>query len=162
MRRIDSLFVEKFSLLIHLGKYLRSPCGTAVFGTDDVSPTAKTADFPVKFPVCREFAWRRVRSSLRRQPRSLPFAVIPRAVRESPVIGEVLRSRKVWARSWPQSAARSSKLRGGLWAIPCEPRGVSFDHDHCHLSGRIVIEPMSLFGTKRTLPSRRCISAFGG
>jgi hypothetical protein len=28
----------------------------------------KTAKFPVKFPVGREFAWRRVRSALRRQP----------------------------------------------------------------------------------------------
>jgi hypothetical protein len=26
--------------------------------------------FPVKFPVCREFGWRQVRSALRRQPAS--------------------------------------------------------------------------------------------
>jgi hypothetical protein len=30
----------------------------------------KKANFPVKFPVSREFAWRRVRSALRRQPTS--------------------------------------------------------------------------------------------
>jgi hypothetical protein len=30
----------------------------------------KNAKFPVKFPVSREFAWRRVRSALRRQPGS--------------------------------------------------------------------------------------------
>ena len=29
------------------------------------------AEFPVKFPVSREFAWRPVRSALRRQPTSL-------------------------------------------------------------------------------------------
>jgi hypothetical protein len=31
----------------------------------------KIDDFPVKFPVCREFRWRPVRSALRRQPASV-------------------------------------------------------------------------------------------
>jgi hypothetical protein len=49
IRRKDSLFLHCFSLLICLGKYSKSRCGT-------------------KFPVCREFGWRQVRSALRRQP----------------------------------------------------------------------------------------------
>ena len=36
-----------------------------------VSQTPGITNFPVKFPVSREFAWRRVRSALRRQPGSL-------------------------------------------------------------------------------------------
>jgi hypothetical protein len=55
IRPEDSLFLESFSLLIRVGKYLKSDCGTAVFGTDIVSVTPKTANFPVKFPVSREF-----------------------------------------------------------------------------------------------------------
>jgi hypothetical protein len=70
IRRIVSLFVEKFSLLILLGKYLKSRCGTGIFGADIVSVTSKTADFPVKFPVRRESARRPARSVLRRQPTS--------------------------------------------------------------------------------------------
>jgi hypothetical protein len=33
----------------------------------------ETAEFPVKFPVSREFAWRLVRIPLRRQPDILVF-----------------------------------------------------------------------------------------
>jgi hypothetical protein len=72
--REDSLFVELFSLLARLGKYLQSGCGTAVFDADIVSVASKTADFPVKLPVYREFGWRPARSVLRRQPSSLAFS----------------------------------------------------------------------------------------
>jgi hypothetical protein len=34
----------------------------------DQSLTPDLAIFPVKFPVCREFVWRQVRSALRGQP----------------------------------------------------------------------------------------------
>jgi hypothetical protein len=51
-------------------EYWRSRCGTGVFGIDIASATPKSANFPVKFPVCREFVGRRVRSALRRQPGS--------------------------------------------------------------------------------------------
>jgi len=36
--REDSLFVEKFTLLIHLGKYLRSRCGEQRFLAQVLSP----------------------------------------------------------------------------------------------------------------------------
>jgi len=40
---------------------------------------------------------------------------------------------------------------GQLWAIPCKTAGCSLSiYDPCHLSGRIVIEPKSLFGSKPT------------
>ena len=40
---------------------------------DQIPYTPDLAIFPVKFPVCREIAWRRVRSLLRRQPGSPAF-----------------------------------------------------------------------------------------
>ena len=60
-----SLFFETFSLLIYLGNCSRSACSTAVscFGIGPGS--LKSAKFPVKFPVSREFVWRH---ALRRQP----------------------------------------------------------------------------------------------
>ena len=41
-----------------------------VFFTKVAHRGAENSKFPVKFPVSREFAWRRVRSALRRQPAS--------------------------------------------------------------------------------------------
>jgi hypothetical protein len=55
IRRENSLFLKLFSLLTRLGKYLKSACSTAVFGPGTVAVTSETANFPVKFPVCREF-----------------------------------------------------------------------------------------------------------
>ena len=46
-------------------------CSTAASCYGIASQSPKNAKFPVKFPVSREFAWRRVRSALRRQPGSL-------------------------------------------------------------------------------------------
>ena len=40
----------------------------SVFWPQVILRAAKIASFPVKFPVSREFAWRQVRSALRRQP----------------------------------------------------------------------------------------------
>src|SRR6267142_3356304 len=45
-------------------------CSTAASCYGIASQSPKNAKFPVKFPVSREFAWRRVRSALRRQPTS--------------------------------------------------------------------------------------------
>jgi hypothetical protein len=46
---------------------------------------------------------------------------------------------------------------------PVRTAGCSLSvYDPCHLSGRIVIEPMSLFGTFRTWRDVRPESAFGG
>src|ERR1700674_4184428 len=45
------------------------------------------AKFPVKIPVSREFAWRRVRSALRRQPGIPRFREFPSLVAERPANG---------------------------------------------------------------------------
>jgi hypothetical protein len=68
---VFSLFFEKFSLLICLGNLAKSHCSGVVSSYDISSGSLKIAEFPVKFPVSREFAWRRVRSALRRQGGSL-------------------------------------------------------------------------------------------
>jgi hypothetical protein len=62
------LIIEIFSLLICVGNCARSDCGAAVFCYEIGLGSPEIAKFPVKFPVSREFAWRRVRSALRRQP----------------------------------------------------------------------------------------------
>jgi hypothetical protein len=41
IRPEESLFLKSFSLLIRVGKYLKSACGTEVFATDIVSVTPK-------------------------------------------------------------------------------------------------------------------------
>jgi hypothetical protein len=71
MPRRNSLLIEIFSLLIWVGNFAGSGCGTTAscFGIRPMS--LKIAKFPVKFPDSREFAWRPVRSTLRRQPTSL-------------------------------------------------------------------------------------------
>src|ERR1700724_3618517 len=65
-----SLITEIFSLLICVGNCARSDCGAAVSCYEIGLGSPEIAKFPVKFPVSREFAWRRVRSALRRQPTS--------------------------------------------------------------------------------------------
>src|ERR1700694_4761145 len=76
------LLFEIFSLLICVGNCAKSRCGTAVSCYEIVSWGLEIAEFPVKFPVSREFAWRRVRSPLRRQPAS------PRVGETSPEVAE--------------------------------------------------------------------------
>ena len=66
----DSLFPKILSLLICVGNCSRSGCSTAVSRIEFGSQSPRIAKFPVKFPVSREFAWRRVRTALRRQPGS--------------------------------------------------------------------------------------------
>jgi hypothetical protein len=63
-RKKKSLLFEIFSLLIFAGNSPRSGCSTAASCCEIASQSPKN----VKFPVSREFAWRRVRSALRRQP----------------------------------------------------------------------------------------------
>jgi hypothetical protein len=65
---LNSLFLKIFSLLMRAGKRSRSGCSTAVSCYEIGPGSPKIAKFPVKFPVSREFAWRRVRSPLCRQP----------------------------------------------------------------------------------------------
>jgi hypothetical protein len=62
--------LKYFSLLIRVGNYARSGCGTAAYGFKGPSRSPEIAKFPVKFPVSREFARRQARSALRRQPAS--------------------------------------------------------------------------------------------
>ena len=64
----NSLLFGKFPLLTCLGNLLKSPCGTAVSCSVTSVCLPKFVIFPVKFPVCREFARRQVRSALRHQP----------------------------------------------------------------------------------------------
>jgi hypothetical protein len=66
----NSLFLEIVSLLICVGNCAKNRCGTVAYCHEIGRASPKIARFPVKFPVTREFAWRRVRSPLRRQPAS--------------------------------------------------------------------------------------------
>ena len=73
----NSLFFEIVSLLICVGNCARSHCGAAVSSHAIGARSLKIARFPVKFPVSREFAWRRERSALRRQPGIPRFREFP-------------------------------------------------------------------------------------
>jgi hypothetical protein len=83
----NCLLFEIFSLLICIGNCAKSRCGTAVSCSNIVFGSPGIAIFPVKFPVSREFAWRRVRSALRRQP-------------GSPSLGETVPDTRRKARQW--------------------------------------------------------------
>jgi hypothetical protein len=54
--REDSLFVEKFTLLIHLGKYLRSRCGDRGFWRRYCLRKLQNCGFPCKIP-CLQGIW---------------------------------------------------------------------------------------------------------
>ena len=71
LSRRNSLILEIFSLLICLGNCSGKCCSAAVSCSGISCRSPEIAKFPVKFPVSREFAWRRVRSALPRQPASL-------------------------------------------------------------------------------------------
>jgi hypothetical protein len=53
--RQNSLFFEISSLLMRVGNCSNGRCGTGVSSFETGCPGRKTAIFPVKFPVCREF-----------------------------------------------------------------------------------------------------------
>src|SRR3954463_9919187 len=55
-----SLFFKIFSLLICVGNYAKTACSAAVSCSEIVFGSLLIAIFPVKFPISREFAWRRV------------------------------------------------------------------------------------------------------
>src|SRR5258707_991613 len=80
--RNNSLILKIFSLLICVGNCARSRCRRAVSCYGIPPQTPKIAIFPVKFPVSREFAWRPVRSALRRQPGSPTFRYGPHEMRQ--------------------------------------------------------------------------------
>jgi hypothetical protein len=92
---LNSLFFKTLSLLIRVGNYSRSGCGMAVSCYEIGPGSPQIAKFPVKFPVSREFAWRLVRSALRRQPGSL-------------ATGDVALSKVRNARQWRAFADRLS------------------------------------------------------
>jgi hypothetical protein len=50
----NSLFLVIFSLLICVGNFPRSGCGTGVFRSEMASESVEIAKFPVNFPVSRE------------------------------------------------------------------------------------------------------------
>src|SRR4051795_12421935 len=72
----NSLIFEMFSLLTRVGNSAKSPCSTGGLPRPNRFWGLKIAKFPVKFPVSREFAWRQVRSALRRQGGSLVRTLI--------------------------------------------------------------------------------------
>jgi hypothetical protein len=86
----NSLFPEIFSLLICVGNCAKSDCGAAVSCYEIGLGSPEIAKFPVKFPVSREFAWRRLRSALRRQPGRPAGRVFAQIYRETPAIGGLL------------------------------------------------------------------------
>jgi hypothetical protein len=57
-----------FSLLVCVGNFAKSRCSAAISLSGFGVLRLKIAKFPVKFPVSKELARRRVRSALRRQP----------------------------------------------------------------------------------------------
>jgi hypothetical protein len=77
-----SLFFEIFSLLICVGNCEKSDCGAAVSCYGIGPGSLEIAIFPVKFPVSREFAWRRVRLALRRPPPIPTFGQASQGTRE--------------------------------------------------------------------------------
>jgi hypothetical protein len=91
----NSLFFEIFSLLICVGNCAKSDCSAAVSCYEIGLGSLEIAKFPVKFPVSREFAWRRVRSALRRQPGIPRFKEFPSLVAERPANGWLFQLLKV-------------------------------------------------------------------
>jgi CheY-like chemotaxis protein len=69
-QQIDALFTDIYLKTAVLGGYEVAHQAIKLRLNLRVLYTTKNAKFPVKFPVSREFAWRRVRSTLRRQPAS--------------------------------------------------------------------------------------------
>jgi hypothetical protein len=82
---LNSLFFKTLSLLIRVGNYSRSGCGMAVSCYEIGPGSPQIAKFPVKFPVSREFAWRLVRSALRRQPGIPRFREFPSLDEKGPL-----------------------------------------------------------------------------
>src|SRR5712664_3113412 len=71
-------------------------------------------------------------------------------------------SPRAWAWAY-LSAARSSKPTADGCGRSRANRRVHFSvYDPCHLSGRVVIESMSLFGTLETCQMHRAMSEFEG
>jgi hypothetical protein len=64
--RPESLFSRIFSLIDFVGNFARNRCSTGISCLPAACLGAVLREFPEKFPVCREFGWRQVRSVLRR------------------------------------------------------------------------------------------------
>jgi hypothetical protein len=67
-KKVEMRFAHVKRLLICVGNCAKSDCGAAVSCYEIGLGSPEIAKFPVKFPDSREFAWRRVRSALGRQP----------------------------------------------------------------------------------------------
>jgi hypothetical protein len=68
LRSRHTLFAKQNSLLVRAGNWAKRLRITAFSSSWSGLRAGKIVNYPVKFPVCREFAWRWVRSRLRRQP----------------------------------------------------------------------------------------------
>ena len=101
----NSLFSKIFSLIICVGNCSRSGCSAAVSWHVIVSLSPRIAKFPVKFPDTREFARRRVRSALRRQP-------------GSPAPGDFALRNARNARQWRAFANWQPVSRLRIWPLP--------------------------------------------
>jgi hypothetical protein len=71
---------------------LEKHCGTATSCAETVLKCPKSGEYPVKFPVSREFARRQMRSALRRQPSTLAPLGLSRRRSERPANGGLSRS----------------------------------------------------------------------
>src|SRR6266404_6579208 len=66
--RTPTLLAQDVSLLIGVGNYAQNDFVAVVSNCLPNLRAPNIVSLPVKFPVSREFAWRQVRSALRRQP----------------------------------------------------------------------------------------------
>jgi hypothetical protein len=90
------LFPELSSLKMRVGNCFKSGCTTGICGSGIVSASAKNWSFPVKFPICREFGRRQVRSALCPQPATSSAKDSENLMGKDPVIcGVLARSRPV-------------------------------------------------------------------
>jgi hypothetical protein len=131
--RIPS-YSKPFSLLIRIGKSSKSPCVKASSDERRRAPPVKTANFPAKFPVCREFSWRLVRSALLRQPRSPAFRLASQETREWAGNPGISRCRiRLWKPSPPMLRGKSPKVSGrtGQYSRFAETKGGDWCDHHC-------------------------------
>jgi hypothetical protein len=84
LARDNTLFSRTVSLFVGLGNYLRSCCVAAFPGRITRLWVTKIDNFPVKFPVSRDIAWRQARSALRRQPGIPVFREFPSFDKKGP------------------------------------------------------------------------------
>ena len=137
----SSLIIEIFSLLICVGNCAKSDCGAAVSCYEIGPGSREIAKFPVKFPVSREFAWRRVRSVLPRQPTSPDIRLHRPISRERPAFGGLS---YIWESLWvaksTPGAAKFPKVSGRQFRYSRFREFAGRDRVRSHCRPREVVE----------------------